>query len=424
MTRKKRGQVYLFIFLLNSIFCYFGFAVKLNAQTPPPAADHIADSLRMVDYRYYETQKDLIDIVYNVLHKDPRTRLDSTGIKNTKWYISPSPIVEYTIATGLTAGFDGNIAFTTSIKEPTNTSNSIWAIKYTEKKQFLLPVQSSIWTPGNRYYLLGDWRYLNYPQDTYGFGGYTKLTDQYIVDYKYLRLYELVLKNIGKDFYAGLGYQLDYHWGITESAIPGSGITDFQKYGFTKSSTSSAIAAAIVYDTRVNAINPVPGSAYASLQFSQNTSLLGANSNWNSLTIDLRRYIQLPYHTVLALWCYGVFVLDGNPPYLDLPATGSDTYQNTGRGYEQGRFLGKKMIDLEAELRFPLSKNGLFGGVVFCNAESLSELASNRFEVISPAIGIGLRIKFNKFSKTNIAFDYGYGTKGSKGFAGNLGEVF
>lgn len=132
----------------------------------------------------------------------------------------------------------------------------------------------------------------------------------------------------------------------------------------------------------------------------------------------------MPFNTVLALWCYSVFGLSGNPPYLDLPGTGSDTYNNTGRGYEQARFIGKRMIDLEAEIRFKISKNGLLGGVIFGNAESLSELGSNRFEVISPAIGLGLRIKFNKFSNTNAAIDYGVGSKGSKGFVGNLGEVF
>jgi hypothetical protein len=82
------------------------------------------------------------------------------------------------------------------------------------------------------------------------------------------------------------------------------------------------------------------------------------------------------------------------------------------------------MVDLEAELRFNITNNGLLGGVIFCDAESLSELSSNKFEVISPAVGLGLRIKFNKFSGTNVCIDYGVGTKGSRGFVGNLGEVF
>jgi hypothetical protein len=30
----------------------------------------------------------------------------------------------------------------------------------------------------------------------------------------------------------------------------------------------------------------------------------------------------------------------------------------------------------------------------------------------------------NKFSKTNLALDYGFGLEGSRGFAVNLGEVF
>jgi hypothetical protein len=82
------------------------------------------------------------------------------------------------------------------------------------------------------------------------------------------------------------------------------------------------------------------------------------------------------------------------------------------------------MVDLEAEFRYGISKNGLIGAVVFANAESLSELNSNKFQVISPAVGLGLRLKFNKFSNTNVCIDFGVGTKGSRGFAGNLGEVF
>jgi hypothetical protein len=51
-------------------------------------------------------------------------------------------------------------------------------------------------------------------------------------------------------------------------------------------------------------------------------------------------------------------------------------------------------------------------------------MISNRFEVISPGIGIGLRIKFNKFSNTNACIDFGKGRNGSGGFVGNLGDVF
>jgi hypothetical protein len=41
-----------------------------------------------------------------------------------------------------------------------------------------------------------------------------------------------------------------------------------------------------------------------------------------------------------------------------------------------------------------------------------------------PAGGIGLRIKVNKKSATNLAIDYGIGINGSRGFFVNLGESF
>ncbi len=400
------------------------FCITVAAQTNPSPHDNSADTTKPKEGSKFRQERDLIDLVYLVLHKNPDARLDSSGNKNTRLYFTVAPIVEYTIATGFSPGIAGNVAFMTSVKQETNTSSFLGAIKYTQKKQFIIPIQSSVWTPGNKYNLLGDWRYLNYPQDTYGFGGYTTLDDKYIVSYQLLRLHELILRNIKKNLYLGAGYQLDYHWRISESGVKPGRITDFEKYGFSKTSASSGIVLDLLYDSRKNSINPEGGSFYANVQFNQNFTLLGSNTNWNSIMFDLRKYIKMPLHSVLAFWFYSVFTLGGNPPYLDLPGTGSDTYNNTGRGYEQGRFIGKKMVDLEAELRFNISRNKLLGGVIFGNAESLSELASNKLEVISPAIGFGLRINFNKFSRTNLCIDYGFGTKGSKGFVGNLGEVF
>jgi hypothetical protein len=359
-----------------------------------------------------------------LIHKNPDKRLDSTNGMNRKLHLSASPILEYTLSTELTTGIAAGGAFYTDVHKTTNISSFVGAIKYTQKKQFLLPIQSSVWSPGNKFNFLGDWRYLNFPQDTYGIGGFTTTADRYTVTYKYVRFYEFALRHIGNSFYAGLGYQLDHHWGIRQLDVPPGRVTDFQTYGFSPQSTSSGIAVDLVYDSRKNSINPEGGSAYANLEFLQNSTLFGSSSNWNSVLIDLRKYFKITNSSVLAFWFYSVLTLRGNPPYLDLPGTGSDTYNNTGRGYEQGRFIGKRYIDLESEFRFGITRNGLLGGVIFCNAASVSELGNDRFEVIYPGFGIGLRIKFNKFSNTNACLDYGIGTKGSRGFFGNLGEVF
>jgi hypothetical protein len=66
----------------------------------------------------------------------------------------------------------------------------------------------------------------------------------------------------------------------------------------------------------------------------------------------------------------------------------------------------------------------LFGGVVFANAQSISDWPNNKFTVLHPGVGCGVRIKMNKHDDTNVAIDYGFGLQGSQGVFVNLGEVF
>lgn len=405
------------------LFTALYWSLSASAQKTP---DNQNDSSKMIQKQlsYYKNQTDLIDVTYHILNKNTDLRLDSTGLKTKKLRISAGPILEYTLSTGFTGGIAASGAFLTDSSGRTSVSTILGAVKYTQKRQFLLPFQTSIWTSYNKYNFVGDWRYLNFPQDTYGFGGYTTLADGYTVTYKYIRFYETALKKIRPNIYAGIGYQLDYHWGIYQVNPPPGQKTDFDIYGFSPSSRSSGITFNVLYDSRKNSLNPEGGSFFSYISFLQNMTFLGSNTNWNSVLIDIRKFFRMGKNNVLGFWSYNVFTISGNPPYLDLPGTGTDTYNNTGRGYIYDRFIGKKMVDLEAEFRYSITKNGLIGGVVFANAESLSELNSNKLEVISPAFGVGLRFKFNKFSNTNVCIDYAIGTNGSRGFYGNLGEVF
>ena len=82
------------------------------------------------------------------------------------------------------------------------------------------------------------------------------------------------------------------------------------------------------------------------------------------------------------------------------------------------------MLYLETEYRFRLLPNGLLGGVGFANAQSFSDEGTGRYTYLQPGYGAGLRISLNKFSRTNLCIDYGWGAHGSGGFFVNLGEVF
>jgi outer membrane protein assembly factor BamA len=272
---------------------------------------------------------------------------------------------------------------------------------------------------------VGDWRYYQFPTNTFGLGSHTTQADILSIDYSYLKFHQVVLREIIPDYFIGLGYHLDHYSDIEIFPAKTTVQYDFQRYGYSTHSNSSGLSMDFVYDDRQSSVNPQTGT-YASFMYRNNPDFLGSDFNWQSIVIDVRKYFHFPLNSenVFALWSYNNFIIKGNPPYLELPYTAGDSYSNTGRGYPMGRFRGKEYMYLESEYRFGILNNGLINGVVFANASSFSNWPSNELNGILPGGGIGLRIKINRHSNTNIALDYGLGTEGSRGFFFNVGEVF
>lgn len=423
--------------IVLSLLACLGSAAQDTTQSRPPDNTHnhgtdtlhlpSQDTIRAHRLNWFSgTQPvDLIDIGRSILLRHPRPRLDTTAKIPGRLYASLLPSAEYTLQTSFALDLVGNLAFYTSDEPQENLSNLYLNTTFTTKQQILIPLQGNIWSKGNRYNLLNDWRYEKYPQDTYGLGGKTTTTNSDAIDYSYLRFYTTLLKTIAPDFYLGIGYNVDYFYNVHEVSPSTTGTTDFERYGITPTSLSSGPTINLLYDGRRNSINPDPGY-FANIVYRPNFTAFGSDSNWQSLLVDARAYKRFPAGSknIIAFWTFDYFTLNGKPPYLLLPATASDTYSNMGRGYIQGRFRGRDVLYLESEYRFNLLSNGLLGGVVFVNAQSFTEPTSNRFETINPGWGAGIRIQLNKFSRTNIALDYGFGLNGSRGIFANLGEVF
>jgi hypothetical protein len=369
---------------------------------------------------------DLVDVGRSFLKGHRSTRVDTVQQKVGKLHISALPVAGYTLQTGFAGVLSSNFAFYTSEHSQANLSNVLTSITYSQYKQVIFPVQANIWTKGNKYNIQTDWRYLKYPSLTYGLGGNTNADSGYNIDYGYLRLHQAILRSVTKDLYVGIGVDLDYFWNIREVDPPFGKPTDLEKYGLTKTEQAAGVSLHFLYDDRRNPINPVKGT-FASVTWRPNFTFLGSDDNWQSLLVDARKFIPFPggTHNVLALWTYDWFTVGGGkPPYLLLPSTGWDAYSNTARGYIQGRYRGRNMLYFESEYRFGLTANGLLGGVLFANAQSFPEMATGQFTYIQPGYGLGFRISLNKFSRTNLCVDYGWGSHGSGGFFVNLGEVF
>ncbi|WP_255373579.1 hypothetical protein [Chitinophaga sp. CF118] len=368
---------------------------------------------------------DLVDIAKRLFHIKPNKK---RKLEEKRIYFSVLPVSSsvpggsgHVLVTSTTAGiYLGS-------RRTTNISSATFAPYFNLKGRFGLPLRTSIWLPNNSWTIQGDLRLLVYPQYTWGLGNDKDHDHRTLVDYRYIRFYEQALKRIRPYFFAGAGYNLDYYMNIkSDSANIDLKTFTGYPYGLDDRSVSSGVSFSLLYDSRNNSINPLPG-AYANVVFRINPSFLGNDLRWQSLYADVRKYISVnpanpDQQNTFAFWSYFWTVLHSNAPYLNLPSIGWDPGNRSGRGVDQNRYRGKSLFYLESEYRRDITENGLFGFVVFANVNTVSG-SESMFRSWHPAVGTGLRIKFNKGSNTNMAIDFGV-SKGYKAIKLNLGEAF
>jgi len=401
------------------VLSFCAIPVCLFPQNPTgmivPAKSHVQDT---------SSQKDIIGILKDFTHiqfkKPPR-------ISGRKVYYSLLPIGTSVPGGGTALVTATQAGFYLGDRSSTYLSNVTFSPSTNFRGVYNFPFTSNIWSPGNKWNFEGDMRYSYFPQNTWGLGGKQAETDKLLINYSYVRFYFSALKRIKPYLFAGIGYNLDYHIAIhTENdSIDLQQFTGY-KYGTANHSNSfsSAITFNLLYDSRVNTINPLPGFYY-NIIYKVSPKFLGSDDAWHSLYADVRKYIPFSREkqNVLAIWTYLWTALGSHSPYLDLPAIGWDANQRSGRGFYTRRYTGKSLLYLETEYRRQLTDNGLFGFVVFANLNTVTEQHTTQFAYLHPAAGAGLRIKFNKNSGTNIGIDYGF----SKGFGAlyiSLGEAF
>ena len=414
---KLREKNYIFcIFPLHTVV--FLWLASLLFSSPLQAQNSVL-------IRDTAEQKDLADLFKSTFHIKPKTKPPSG--KRTVYY-SFLPVGASVPGGGQALVTSTTAAFYLGDAKKTSLSSITFSPYITFNGRFGYTFKSNLWLNENKWDVIGDTRFLFYPQYTWGLGGKTKEDHKVLVDYKYIRFYQTFLRRIRPYFLAGFGYHIDNHIDV-ETLNDTIGLRKFTRYPFgtndNETYLSTGLSLNVLYDSRKNAINPFPGY-YANLVYRFNPGFMGSKNNWHSLYLDVRKYISFSkrHQDQLALWSFYWTALNSHVPYLDLPSIGWDPYQqHSGRGFDQNRYRGKGLLYFESEYRRDITSDGLLGFVVFANVHSVTERYTNRFTYLHVGKGVGLRIKFNKGSRTNFAFDYSF-SKHYNGIAINLGETF
>ena len=414
--------------LLAGAFC-LGAAAGADAQSAsanPPAAAAQPEP---------DTQVDVFDVARRLFRKTPPSTTPPKAWDYRKLMLAILPTFGYKPSSGFTIGATSNLAKYLGNPANTRISSAVVGLSYSTKQQTSFTVRFGASGRENRWRLDGDNRFQWTSQDSYGLGTGAASADGVNTRFTYVRAYNIAWRELAENVFAGAGLHLSSHTSVRPGVEGDPAWEDSAYVVYSKENgfdpdgqASSGLSLNLMLDSRDSQIN-ASGGWLASVGYRPFVrNFVGGDSTWQEVLVDLRTYVGVTRdrrHRVAA-WVYGDFVGSGVAPYFDLPALGMDTYGRSGRGYPEGRFRGERLMYGELEYRGTLTRNGLLGMVAFVNTTTLAnaETGERLFDGFASAGGIGLRVLFNKRSRTNLCIDYAWGRQGSRGLYLGLQEAF
>jgi hypothetical protein len=319
------------------------------------------------------------------------------------------------------------------------------SISITTKGIIYFYINHNIYTPGNKWNLQGSLVTAKSvtPDFGLGIGAGSGKTDAdlvlsnpnrkgYVLHSLYFNFREKVYKEVQKNLFVGAGVSFEIRKNIEDRLHDATALTPYNIYsdrhGFNRDHYSSnGLLLNVQYTTRDNQNRAYKGM-YADAGFRLNQTWLGSSKNALQFLTDLRKYVSLSSshpEYVLAFWNWGSYLISGVLPYLEIAGTGKDAGFRSGRGYTVAYFKGTQYNYSEMEYRFPITNNKFLSGVGFFSMQTANDAFGTKlFEHWQPGGGAGLRVLFNKHTRTNLCLDYAFGKYGSKGFFLGLNEAF
>ena len=337
------------------------------------------------------------------------------GEKEKKNQLLVLPIVYYTPETRIAGGV-GGIYYFRSLEDRLkgHPSTLLADIVYTQEKQSIFEITPDLYLKKGKLHLVGYAGFKNYTERFYGLGPQTTEDMEEIYSYRSIKLNCSLRNRIHANFYVGVQFDFE-HAKITE--VESGGLLDTGDIVGKKGGTLSGMGILLVQDSRDNIFFPTKG-ILLSAQASLFNKVIGSDYNFRKLNFDFRQYITVFSKHVLALQ-ESANLTAGSVPFPWLSLLGGSSIM---RGFIQGRYRDKHAIFFQMEYRVPLFWRLSVAGFV-----GYGDVADklNRFRLIDfkAAGGLGIRLRVNRESGTNVRLDFGF-AEGNFGVYAMINEAF
>lgn len=180
---------------------------------------------------------------------------------------------------------------------------------------------------------------------------------------------------------------------------------------------NTAVGGGIIasYDSRDFIPNPYKG-VYLKLEYMYYPKAMGSSFNFSKTEFIARYYTKVWKGGIMAFDLNGIFN-NGDTPWSMLALMGSSRQM---RGYYEGRYRDKNLIQAQIELRQHIYKRS--GAAVWIGAGNVfSKFSEFELDHTLPNFGFGYRWEFK--NRVNVRIDYGIG-KGDSAFYFSINEAF
>ena len=321
----------------------------------------------------------------------------------------------------------------------TRKSNARLGGWISQKGQSSLWLNHHIFTPGEKFYLLGELSYYDANYFYYGLGNDTRQQDESRIDYTAIIFNQRVLYRVAPNWFAGLQYRFttlrNVRYGEpSEAGRANKFRTDLAQGILTAreaaGGTTSGFGPALLYDGRDNVLATYRGQ-YLHVHALWVGRYAGSDYTFARYQVDARHFQPLfgSPKTILALQYLGQLHTGGHVPFRELSGLGADLggalYNNATlmRGIYEARYRDRQLMTFQAEVRRQLFWR-LDGAVFGAVGQVGNQLTDFRLAGTRVAGGLGARFRLNRRDRLNVRLDYGVGSGGSSGVYFAVGEAF